>query len=216
MILGRIIALLIGYCLGMILCGYLIGKAQNVDLRKMGSGNVGTTNTLRNLGVKAGAITLCCDCLKSILAVVLAWLIFKNIFDDPHIYMLYAGCGAVLGHDFPFYMKFKGGKGIASTLGFCLAIFPMTVPIAAVVFLTAVFITRYVSLGSILGATVIGIQIVVFAQLGMLPFAGAELVEAQVIGVAICLLAVILHHANINRLIHHNENKFSFRPETRA
>ena len=128
MIAGRLIALVIGYCFGMILMGYLIGKSKNIDLTKVGSGNVGTTNTLRNLGVSAGVITLVWDCLKCVVAVFVVWLFFRNFYDNVYIYKMYAGLGVVLGHDFPVYMKFKGGKGIASTLGFIIALFPMGLP----------------------------------------------------------------------------------------
>ena len=122
-IIGRIVAVIIGYCFGMILMGYLIGKSKNIDLTKVGSGNVGSTNTMRNLGVPAGLITLLWDCTKCIVAVVFVWLTFHRFFEDTNIYMVYAGLGTVLGHDFPCYMHFKGGKGVASTLGFIIALF---------------------------------------------------------------------------------------------
>ena len=215
MIIGRIIALIIGYCFGLILTGYFLGKSKDVDLTKVGSGNVGTTNTLRNLGVPAGAITLLCDCLKTVVAVFVVWLIYSFKFDDPSIFMVYAGLGAVLGHDFPFYMHFKGGKGIASTLGFIIALFPMALPICAIIFLVVVFLTRFVSLGSILGVTAFAVQILVFAHFGLLSFTGSQLIEVQVICCGISILAIALHHANIGRLLKGNENKFSFHPETR-
>ena len=215
MIAARIISLLIGYCFGMILCGYILGRINNVDLTKVGSGNVGTTNTLRNLGVSAGAITLLGDCLKCVCAVALVWLIFGNFYEDPSIFMVYAGLGAVLGHDFPVYMKFKGGKGIASTLGFIIALFPVGMPIPAVVFITIVALTRYVSLGSIIGILSFGIEVTIFGLLGRLHFSGSELTEVLIIVWFIVAIAIILHHANIKRLISGTENKFSFHPETR-
>ena len=114
MLFGRVISVGIGYLCGMFLSGFLYGKKENVDLRKVGSGNVGTTNTMRNLGVKAGILTLIGDVCKVFMAMVIVWLIFRNRYPDSvKVLELYAGVGCILGHDFPAYMKFKGGKGIA-------------------------------------------------------------------------------------------------------
>ncbi len=218
MIIGRILAIIIGYLFGMILMGYLIGKSKNIDLTKVGSGNVGSTNTMRNLGVSAGLITLLWDCFKCVVAVFFVWLVFRFFFDDVEIYKVYAGLGVVLGHDFPFYMHFKGGKGIASTLGFIIALFPMGLPIPACVFIIVVALTRYVSLGSILGVLSFAIEMLVFAHFGLLtpPYEGAQLTEVLIICCVVSLIGICLHHANIGRLINGNENKFSFHPETRA
>ncbi|MCR5580142.1 MAG: glycerol-3-phosphate 1-O-acyltransferase PlsY [Pseudobutyrivibrio sp.] len=217
-IVGRIIAVIIGYCFGMILMGYLIGKSKNIDLTKVGSGNVGSTNTMRNLGVPAGLITLAWDCLKCVVAVFFVWLIFGIFTEDRNIYMVYAGLGCVLGHDFPCYMHFKGGKGVASTLGFIIALFPMGIPIPACVFIGIVAITRYVSLGSIIGELSFAIEILVAAKMGILSekYADGQLTEVVVICCIVSALSIALHHANIKRLLAGNENKFSFHPETRA
>ncbi|MCR4567992.1 MAG: glycerol-3-phosphate acyltransferase [Pseudobutyrivibrio sp.] len=216
--MGRILAVLMGYFFGMILMGYLIGKSKNIDLKKVGSGNVGTTNTLRNLGVSAGVITLVWDCLKCVVAVFVVWLIYRNFYDDVAIFKVYAGLGVVLGHDFPFYMHFKGGKGIAATLGFIIALFPMGLPIPAIIFIVVVALTRYVSLGSILGVLSFAVEMIVGAKLGLLNeiYHGRNLTEAVVLCCIVSGIAIILHHANIKRLINGNENKFSFHPETRA
>ena len=219
-IIGRIVAVIIGYCFGMILMGYLIGKSKNIDLTKVGSGNVGSTNTMRNLGVPAGLITLIWDCTKCIVAVVFVWLTFHRFFEDTNIYMVYAGLGTVLGHDFPCYMHFKGGKGVASTLGFIIALFPIGVPIPAVIFIAIVAITRYVSLGSIIGVLSFAAEMIMFAFCDVKSvtdrFQGRELTEVLVICCFVSALSIALHHANIKRLLSGNENKFSFHPETRA
>ena len=101
MIIGRIIAVLIGYCFGMILMGYFIGKSKHIDLTKVGSGNVGSTNTMRNLGVPAGLITLLWDCFKCVVACFVVWLTYHRFFDDVSIYMVYAG----LGTEFRFWFS---------------------------------------------------------------------------------------------------------------
>ena len=116
--LERIVCLLIGYGFGLFQTGYFYGKRNGIDIRKHGSGNAGTTNALRTMGKKAGAITLLGDCMKAVLAILLVTLIFqKGHPEEIMLLKLYAGAGCVLGHNFPFYMNFKGGKGIAASVG---------------------------------------------------------------------------------------------------
>lgn len=210
--LMRMIALLIGYIFGMFLSGYLFGKSKDVDIRTKGSGNIGTTNTLRILGVKVGAITLVCDCLKSVAAVFVVWLLFHGAYPE-HIRLLemYAAIGAILGHDFPFFMKFKGGKGIACSFGMILALFPQCLPICVLIFVIIVALTRYVSLGSILSAVGFMVQILVFGHMGWISIPKADLMEVQILGCFAAVLAIALHHSNIKRLLQGNENKFSFK-----
>lgn len=149
--LMRLVALAIGYAFGLILSGYLFGKKKDVDIRKQGSGNIGTTNTMRILGIKVGALTLVCDCLKCVAAVVVVWHSFSHIIPGAYCLVgIIRGTGAILGHDFPFFMKFKGGKGIACSFGMIIALFPQCLPLCVLIFVLAVAITRYVSLGSIL------------------------------------------------------------------
>lgn len=211
MLAGRIISLAIGYVFGMFLSGFFLGKSKNVDLRTKGSGNVGTTNTMRILGPKYGAITLVCDCLKPMGAMLVVWLLFRHSYPEGvRLLMLYASFGAILGHDFPAFMKFKGGKGVASSVGTILVMFPQTFPVCAVLFFGTVAVTRYVSLGSILAAVGFGIQAVIMGQMGYLFMPEAYLKETMVISVIIALLVIILHRGNISRLVHGNENKFSF------
>ncbi len=113
----RIICLAIGYVFGMIQTGYFYGKMRKIDIRDHGSGNAGTTNTLRTLGWKAGAITFLGDCFKCIAAVVVARAIFAGSSMPGLLLGMYAGMGAVLGHNYPCYLGFKGGKGIACMAG---------------------------------------------------------------------------------------------------
>lgn len=136
MIGARVIALGIGYLFGLFQTGYLYGKSQGIDIRSEGSGNAGTTNSLRVLGIKAGLITFAGDLCKAILAVLLVKVLFRNAYPDAvRILELYAGFGAVLGHNFPFYLKFKGGKGIACTSGMILAVCPMAAPVCLILFI---------------------------------------------------------------------------------
>ncbi len=212
----RILALAIGYLLGNITFGYILGKMNHVDLREHGSGNIGTTNTLRTLGVKAGALTLLCDCLKAVLAALVSWLIFNFALhlesDYVDLLMTYAAFGACLGHDFPFTLKFHGGKGVATGLGFVIVCFPQSLPVALGLFIIIVAVTRYVSLGSILAAASVIIQAVIFFVLHMAPYNTAYSIEKLVIVAVMAGLIIFLHHANIHRLIHHKENRFTFHP----
>ncbi len=214
MIRARIISILIGYAFGTFVSGFLFGKAHDVDLRQEGSKNIGTTNTLRVLGKKAGAITLVGDALKAILAVVVVWLIFRNS-QPEHIELLklYAAFGAILGHDFPVFLKFKGGKGIACSFGMIVALFPQFLPVEFALFGIAVGITKYVSLGSILCACGLLVQTIIFGMNGMLKFAETDLLEAYIIITIISVLAIFLHRSNIKRLVTGTENKLSFKSQ---
>ena len=116
-IIYRLLCVVIGYIFGLFQTAFIYGKLNGIDIREHGSGNSGTTNALRVLGKKAGIITYIGDCLKAIIAGILIRFIFKGSPDMEFIYVLYAGLGVVLGHNFPFYMNFKGGKGVAATSG---------------------------------------------------------------------------------------------------
>lgn len=208
MILERIASMGIGYVCGLFLSGFLYGKSRHVDVRESGSGNVGTTNTLRTLGWKAGAVTLAGDILKVFVAMFLVWLIFHK--SQPELVKLlemYAGFGAVLGHDFPVYMKFKGGKGIASTGGMVLAFCPFAAPISLGLFILAVLVTKYVSLGSVLGLISLFVQVLVFGYLGMFDVPKENLIEVYIVFGIIAVIGLVKHRSNIKRLLNGTENK---------
>lgn len=211
MILARGICIVIGYCLGMFQTGYIYGKLHHVDIRQHGSGNAGATNTLRTLGLKAGLITFFGDLGKAILSMLIAWLLFHREY--PGFVMLlemYAGLGAVLGHNFPAYLKFKGGKGIACTAGFILAFYPPMAVLCLLLFIVVVAVTRYVSLGSILVMICFFVQLVVFGQLGYLRINSEFMTEMYIVGGFFAVMGIWRHKANIKRLLSGTENKFSF------
>ena len=213
MIITRFIAVLIGYLLGCFPTGYLVGKSNGIDIRQHGSGNTGATNTLRTLGWKAAAITFFGDCAKTILSIVLANLLFKDSGQDITVIELYAGLGAVLGHNFPFYFKFKGGKGIACTAGLAFALFPQAVPVCFIVFVLCIALTKYVSLGSILMAILLMIQAFVFNYYGILGVAEGSIMEFNILMVVLGVLAIFQHRSNIVRLLNGTENKVGKKPE---
>ena len=125
----RLVCVAIGYLFGLFQTAYIYGKLHGIDIRNYGSGNAGTTNTLRVLGTKAGLIVLAGDILKCILAIAAVRLLFAGGVHEDMYYLLamYAALGAILGHDYPFYLGFKGGKGIAATAGLILAIHPAVI-----------------------------------------------------------------------------------------
>ena len=206
----RLICVAIGYLFGLFQTGYIYGMINHVDIRKHGSGNAGTTNALRTLGWNAGAITFIGDCLKCVLAVLLVRFIFA---DSSHVELLaiYAGLGAVLGHNFPFYLNFKGGKGIASTVGLILAVNPVMFLIVAIVFIAIVWFTQYVSLGSIVIMVLFVIQVVIYGQMDGFGLTGGELYEFYAIAIVLAALAIWRHRANIKRLATGTENKTDIR-----
>ena len=205
----RVICLLIGYVFGLFQTAYFYGKLHGIDIRQHGSGNAGTTNTLRVLGTKAGLIVLAGDCLKCMAAIWVVRLIFGGSHPDIiYLLSLYAAAGAILGHNYPFYMGFKGGKGIAATAGLILAFHPYFIVMGVVIFFGIFFTTHYVSLGSLLVYLGLIIEMIVCGQMGL--FAGmsqAQLYEMYALTFALAVLAYWKHRENIVRLIHGNERK---------
>ena len=177
--------------------------------------NSGTTNALRVLGKKAGLIVFLGDLLKAIVACTIVRLIADHFGSDiTLIYILYTGIGVVLGHNFPFYMNFKGGKGIAATSGVIIAIGDWRIIVVCLaLFIAAVAITRYVSLGSLLVVTAFIVMWLIFGQLGMLPLTGRALYESYILVAIFVLMAYIRHKANIVRLIKGTENKLGQKKE---
>ena len=207
MILARIIALIIGYMAGLFQTGYIYGKSQGIDIREHGSGNSGTTNTLRTLGWKAGAITFLGDCAKAVIAVIIVHFLFNGM-DGLKVVELYAGFGAVLGHNFPCYLKFKGGKGIACTAGVIIAVCPLAAPVCLLLFIGIVLATRYVSLGSILMVIAFLIQTIVFNHMGWLGIDEAYRLEFDIVVACFTAMGIWRHKTNIKRLMNGTENKF--------
>ncbi len=205
----RILCLVIGYVFGLFQTAYFYGKSKGIDIREHGSGNAGTTNALRVLGTKAGLIVFAGDCLKCIIAVVLVRILFGNTYEDM-IYLLciYTAAGAILGHNFPFYMGFKGGKGIAATAGFVLSFHPSFIPVGLIMFFGPFFLTHYVSLGSLLVYVGFVTQLIISGQLGLFGnMSQAHLIEMYVVALLLAVMAFWKHRANIVRLIHGEENK---------
>ncbi len=207
-ILARVLCLLIGYGFGSISTSYLYGKAKGIDVREHGSGNAGTTNTLRVMGRKAGAIVLAGDMLKTFLAILLTWLIFHWFFPDmDYLLRIYTGAGVILGHDYPFYMKFKGGKGIACSGAMILSFYWGIIPASVVIFFGIFFMTHYVSLASIFLYLGFMAQLLIFGQGGLLGMSQPALIEMYIVAALLTALALFQHRENIKRLIKGEERQ---------
>lgn len=205
----RLACLAIGYLFGLFQTAYIYGRMHGIDIRKHGSGNAGTTNTLRVFGTKAGLMVLAGDILKCIFAVIICTLLFgKSHPDMIYLLKMYAAAGAILGHNFPFYLHFKGGKGIAATAGLILSFHPSFLLVGATIFFGTFFLTHYVSLGSLLVYAAFMIQMIVSGQLGL--FQGMtqpQLIEMYIVSGGLTVMAYWKHRENIKRLLKGEERK---------
>lgn len=210
-IMIAVLLLVIGYFCGCFSTGYFIGKANGVDIRSSGSGNTGSTNALRTLGVKAGVLTFAGDLLKILIPVLIVRLfLFQDNHDLNYFYSLTIGLGVVMGHNFPFYLKFKGGKGIAVTAGVILATTNWwVVALGLSVFIIIVAISKYVSLGSLLVVWIVPAYTLAFYH------NSAYFVETIIVSVIFTGLAYYKHRANIQRLLNGTENKFFQKKENK-
>ena len=206
---ARIICLVIGYAFGLFQTSYILGKMKGIDIRDSGSGNAGTTNALRILGKKAGAITFTCDILKCILAVLVTWLIFRNSQADiVPLLKIWTSAGVTLGHVFPFYMGFKGGKGIAPMGGMIIAFGDYRLIIIGVlVFFGLVFITHYVSVASLTLITLFFVEMACLNILGVYGMEPRSRVEMLLIILGLTALGIYEHRGNLLRLLQGNERK---------
>ena len=196
-LLSILIVIAAGYLLGSISTGVVLSRLfAKTDIRSQGSGNAGTTNMLRVLGRKMALLTFIGDMLKGIIAVFIGkWLIGGELGG------LLGVVGAVLGHYYPLYFGFKGGKGIATSFGSLLFVFPVQALLAFAVFLILVAVTHYVSVGSIAAAITLPLLIVI-----------TRFQEPTLWIITVCIGASVVwrHRANIKRLMNHTENKLDF------
>jgi len=194
MMVTKSILLLCAYCIGSIPTGLLLAKAfGGVDIRTKGSGNIGATNVYRTLGRKIGLLTLIGDCLKGLLPVLAA-----KALQLPVAWIALIGIAAFLGHIFPIFLRFKGGKGVATALGVFLATSPLAVLGALAVFIAILVSRKYVSLASIAAAAVMPLLTTIINR------------DATIVTMSLVISAVVIlnHHENIARLRNGTENKF--------
>jgi len=202
-------AILLGYLLGSIPTGVWAGLTlKKIDIRQHGSKSTGATNVFRVLGAKLAVGVLIVDVAKGFLA---AYLCSRLNFGDTLLtssqLAMVAGVAAILGHLFPIFARFKGGKGVATGAGMLLFLAPLEVGFAILIFVVTVWLTRFVSLGSILATFFISISLIIEKYHFGFPLGN------EMIGLAVVLLGIIIftHRANINRLLHGQENRFGAR-----
>jgi len=204
MIFRIIMAVICSYLLGCIPTSFIFGKLiKKIDIRQYGSHNVGATNAIRVLGIKIGIVTLLIDIAKGFFAIHIGKLIIQ---DPENILIICFGLAAILGHIFTVFLNFKGGKGVATFAGVLIALAPIPFLIALLIFFLIVWITRYVSLGSILA----GIVLLIVEIIINIRSAFSEL-EYLIFFFIIVMFIIIRHKKNINRLISGTENKISFK-----
>ena len=199
-------AVLIGsYLIGSIPFALVIGKLLGkVDVREYGSGNVGTTNVMRTAGKKAGALVLIGDVLKGVTAVFIARYTL-----DSHIWEALAGLAAVVGHDWSIFLRFRGGKGVATAVGVLFVMVPLAAVGGIVIFALISFLSKYVSLGSLIGSSSC------IAIVGALVATDRAQVEYLIYTAAVAALIFITHRDNIARLLSGTENKLGQKVERR-
>ena len=205
--MARLFCLVMGYVFGLFQTGYLYSKSQHMDIRNYGSGNSGSTNVLRVMGKKAGLIVFIGDAGKMILACLLTRLLFRSQPEMLYVYLLYTGFGVILGHNYPFFMGFKGGKGIAASAGLLISLDWRLTLICLVVFVATVAVTRYVSLGSIFVMILFILGMVFWGHRGDYGIGTQHLAEFYIVAALIGGMGIWRHHANIKRLMNGTENK---------
>lgn len=189
------LVIVLSYLLGNISTGFLLGKwLRNTDIREYGSRNAGATNALRVFGAKIGLLTLAGDMLKGYLATRIGYALGGETL------MAIAALSVVVGHNYPVFLNFKGGKGIATTAGVLLALSPVLFLVQITLMVLIVWTTKYVSLGSVINAILLPILIAIFYR----PFSWTLVGATALMG----LMAVFRHRANIQRLLNGTERKF--------
>ena len=194
MMIQLILSAMAGYLLGSLNGSLMVGRLYGVDVRKHGSGNAGTTNTLRTLGKKAALFVFLGDMIKGFVAYLAGYFIYGGQLGG-----MIAGTAAIIGHDWPVFFRFRGGKGVLTSLAVLLLIdWPIALGVFGVFIITLLF-TRYVSLGSIIAAALFPIAAVII---------GRD-IEIILLSAIIALLIIFRHRTNIKRLREGNESRFS-------
>ncbi len=212
---------ILSYLVGSIPTSILIGRwVKGIDIRNYGSGNAGGTNVFRVIGRRYGILTITLDALKGAVAVIfIARLHYGNIpfenvtpFDDFTLVQIIAGISAVVGHVWTIFAGFRGGKGIATALGFMLTLCTVDILLALVVFMIVVLVTKYISLGSILSAISVPLILIIRENVFGVNIPGYNLILPFTIGVV--ALLIYTHRKNVIRLVKGTENKIHFSKKT--
>jgi acyl phosphate:glycerol-3-phosphate acyltransferase len=200
-----IVIIVLCYLIGSIPSGYLVGKSQGIDIQQHGSGNIGATNVLRVMGKKWGYLVFLCDSLKGFLAVKVGIWLGASAAVDITLAGVVAGICCIIGHNYTVWLHFKGGKGVATSIGVLLAIVPVIIVlIVLIVWLAVFFIWKYVSLASICAALSLPVAILALFPL----VAHGNYWVLLIFCLIVAALAVWRHRSNIDRLLNGKENRF--------
>lgn len=192
-----IIIVLICYLIGNISFSFLLTKVKlKKDIREFGSGNAGTTNVLRVLGKKYAVMVLVADVLKGVIVILLS-----RLFEVSEVTIILCGLAVILGHNWPAIMGFRGGKGIATSIGVFITFDPIVALICIGIGVVIIIVSKYVSLGSVIGMAIFPIVVIALSRS----------VEEVLFALCVSLISIYKHRANISRLMKGNENKLSFK-----
>jgi acyl phosphate:glycerol-3-phosphate acyltransferase len=206
-VVAHILAALVGYLLGSLPSGLVISRTRGIDIREHGSGNIGATNVLRVLGKKWGYLVFGLDALKGFAAVRIAFLISVAVgtgITRPELVGIAGGLGCIFGHTFPVWLRFHGGKGVATSAGVLLGLMPLAVVSVFVVWVILFHFTRYVSLASIGAAVALPLFVRLYLSRDLLT--GESLLPFSIL---IAGVVVWRHRANVKRLLQGKEQRFS-------
>jgi len=199
------ICVVCAYLLGSVPFGLLLARSRGVNIREVGSGNIGATNVFRAVGKGLGITAFVCDFIKGLLPVVLFPLLLQKLTGaEPSLaFQLICGCVAVAGHNWPIFLKFKGGKGVATSAGMLAGIAPAVVGIGLLFWILTFLTTRYVSVASLCAAVVIAVS-------GWILYYDGNVLRPAILSL-LALLIIIRHRTNIGRIIKGTENRFEFK-----
>lgn len=196
------LVLFVSYLLGSIPVGYLYGRLRGVDIRTVGSRNVGATNVMRTFGTPAGVLVMLLDAAKGFAAVFI--LTRFTAYADSDLIRVGGGLAAIFGHTFTVFLGFKGGKGVATSLGVFLALAPVATAVALVPFVLMVALTKYISAGSLTAA-------ILFPVLVWLAGEAGQYQAVFILSLVVALVIILRHRANLGRIWHGTENKIGQR-----
>ncbi len=208
--MGFLVIILVSYLIGSIPSGYLAGRLAGLDIRKQGSGNIGATNVTRVLGKKYGYPVFLADFSKGLVAVLLAPLLarFFALSHAPDLFEIVAGIFVVVGNAFPVWLRFRGGKGVATSAGLLFGLTPIVAVIDVVVWVVAFYTTRYVSLASVIAALALPVTVFIIKHL-----TGVDRPLILYVSIALAAIVILRHRSNLSRLMRGTEQRLQKRED---
>ena len=206
--IGFIAIVVVSYLIGSIPSGYLAGRLAGVDIRQQGSGNIGATNVTRALGKKYGYPVFLADFSKGLVAILMAPLVARSfaLSPAPDVFEIIAGIFVVVGNAFPIWLRFRGGKGVATSGGLLFGLMPIVAIIVIIVWVIAFYTTRYVSLASVIAALALPVTVFTITHL-----TGSDRPLILYVSLALAAIVILRHRSNLSRLMRGTEQRFQKR-----